>query len=69
MNVTKTAASQHSKTYEMTVTALMTAVTCILAPRPFRSVRFRFLSQTLLFIFLYICSDGNAARSVIWSIC
>ena len=32
MNVTKTAASQHSKTYEMTVTALMTAVTCILAP-------------------------------------
>ena len=30
MNVTKTAASQHSKTYEMTVTALMTAVTCIL---------------------------------------
>ena len=29
MNVTKTAASQHSKTYEMTVTALMTAVTCI----------------------------------------
>ena len=32
MNVTKTAAPQHSKTYEMTVTALMTAVTCILAP-------------------------------------
>ena len=32
MNLTKTAASQHSKTYEMTVTALMTAVTCILAP-------------------------------------
>ena len=31
MNVTKTAASQHSKTYEMTVTALMTAVTCILS--------------------------------------
>ena len=32
MNAAKTAAPQHSKTYEMTVTALMTAVTCILAP-------------------------------------
>ena len=69
MNVTKTAASQHSKTYEMTVTALMTAVTCILAPLSIPIGRFRFLSQTLLFIFLYICSDGNAAQSVIWSIC
>ena len=32
MNQTKSIAAPHSKTYEITMTALMAAVTCILAP-------------------------------------
>ena len=60
MNQTETIDYKHGTTYAITVTALMTAVTCILAPLsiPIGPVPISLTNSP--YIFHYICSDGNA---------
>ena len=65
MNQTQRSTISRSKTYEITITALMTAVTCILAPMsiPIGPVP---ISFTNLAIYLScIFSDGKKEPSVI----
>ena len=65
MNQTQSSTISRSKTYEITITALMTAVTCILAPMSIPIGRFRFHSPIWRFICPCIFSDGKKEPSVI----
>ena len=60
MNQTETIDYKHGTTYAITVTALMTAVTCILAPLSIPIGPVRIELPTLPLFIDYICSDGNA---------
>ena len=59
MNQTETIDYKHGTTYAITVTALMTAVTCILAPLSIPIGPVPISLTTWPYIFHYICSDGN----------
>mgnify|MGYP000453013372 CR=1 FL=1 len=59
MNQTQNITVPHSKTYDITMTALMAAVTCILAHCLFQSARFRFHSLIWQYICLCIFLDGK----------
>ena len=61
MNQTETIDYKHGTTYAITVTALMTAVTCILAPLSIPIGRYRFTDKPGPYIFhLYLLRIGNA---------
>ena len=65
MNQTQSSTISRSKTYEITITALMTAVTCILAPMSIPIGPVPIHSPIWQFICPCIFSDGKKEPSVI----